>query len=178
MRVHLPFTAWTKSSSTQDRCLLSSVVKYWNRLPAHLIFSPSVSIFKNSWTINGSEIFPTTPVLSLLLSLLFLYTVTADYICFPFPESRRLSKLVRFSRRQYQSTLFDDVKSYPRRFFTRVRIVALRPKDGAVLTDSSTTLRSLINVLRQPTSKPSTLEPIHKICSPRHPHSSFRRDTI
>ncbi len=33
------------------------VVKYWNRLPARLVLSPSVSIFKNSWTVNGPSSF-------------------------------------------------------------------------------------------------------------------------
>ncbi len=31
------------------------VVKYWSRLPAHLDLAPSVSIFKNSWTVIGSK---------------------------------------------------------------------------------------------------------------------------
>ncbi len=32
------------------------IVKFWNRLPAHLVWSPSVSIFKkNSWTVNGPK---------------------------------------------------------------------------------------------------------------------------
>ncbi len=31
------------------------VVKYWNRLPAHLVLAPSVAIFKNSWTVIGSK---------------------------------------------------------------------------------------------------------------------------
>ncbi len=68
-------------------------------------------------------------------------------------ESRRLSKLMRISRRQYESKFADEVKSNPRRFFAHVRrnrrlkqrIMALRADDGAVLTDSPNTARILAN---------------------------------
>ncbi len=59
-------------------------------------------------------------------------------------ESRRLSKLMQISWRQYESKLADEVKSNPRRFFAHVRrnrrlkqrIMALLADYGAVLTDS------------------------------------------
>ncbi len=38
------------------------VVKYWNRLPAHLVLSPSVSIFKKQLDRQWSKIFPVAPV--------------------------------------------------------------------------------------------------------------------
>ncbi len=38
------------SGASPDR-----VVKYWNSLPAHLALSPSVSIFKTCWTVNGPK---------------------------------------------------------------------------------------------------------------------------
>ncbi len=38
------------------------VVKYWNRLPAHLVLSPSVSIFKKQLDRQWSEIFPAAPM--------------------------------------------------------------------------------------------------------------------
>ncbi len=38
------------------------VVKYWNRLPAHLVMSPSVSDFKKRLDRQWSGIFPTAPV--------------------------------------------------------------------------------------------------------------------
>ncbi len=38
------------------------VVKYWNRLPVHLILSPSVPIFKKQLDRQWSEIFPAAPV--------------------------------------------------------------------------------------------------------------------
>ncbi len=68
-------------------------------------------------------------------------------------ESRGLSKLLRISRRQYESKLADGVKSNPRRFFAHVRrnrrlkqrIMALRADDGAVLTDSPNMARILAN---------------------------------
>ncbi len=37
---------------------LVRVVKFWNRLPAHLVLSPSVSIFKKQLDSRWSEIFP------------------------------------------------------------------------------------------------------------------------
>ncbi len=67
-------------------------------------------------------------------------------------ESRRLSKLLRISRKEYESKLADEVKSN-RRFFAHVRrnrrlkqrIMALRADDGAVLTDSPNMARILAN---------------------------------
>ncbi len=38
------------------------ILKFWNRLPAHLVFSPSVSIFKKQLDRQWSEIFPAAPV--------------------------------------------------------------------------------------------------------------------
>ncbi len=38
------------------------VVKYWNRLPAHLVLAPSVSIFKKQLDRHWFEIFPAAPV--------------------------------------------------------------------------------------------------------------------
>ncbi len=38
------------------------IVKFWNRLPAHLVLSPSVSIFKKQLDRHWSEIFPAAPV--------------------------------------------------------------------------------------------------------------------
>ncbi len=38
------------------------IVKFWNRLPAHLVLSPSVSIFKKQLGRQWSEIFPAAPV--------------------------------------------------------------------------------------------------------------------
>ncbi len=38
------------------------VVKYWNRLPAHLVLAPSVSIFKKQLDRHWFEIFPPAPV--------------------------------------------------------------------------------------------------------------------
>ncbi len=38
------------------------VVKYWNRLPAHLVLAPSVSIFKKQLERHWFEIFPAAPV--------------------------------------------------------------------------------------------------------------------
>ncbi len=38
------------------------VVKYWNRLPAHLVLEPSVSIFKKQLDRHWFEIFPAAPV--------------------------------------------------------------------------------------------------------------------
>ncbi len=38
------------------------VVIYWNRLAAHLVLSPSVSIFKKHFYRQWSEIFPAAPV--------------------------------------------------------------------------------------------------------------------
>ncbi len=38
------------------------VLKYWNRLPAHLVLSPSVSIFKKQLGRQRSEIYPAAPV--------------------------------------------------------------------------------------------------------------------
>ncbi len=38
------------------------VVKYWNRLPAHLVLAPSVSIFKKQLDLHWFEIFPAAPV--------------------------------------------------------------------------------------------------------------------
>ncbi len=57
------------------------VVKYWNRLPEHLVY-----IFKKQLGRQWSEIFPAASVL--LLSPFiddFLNTVTPDYSCFPLP---------------------------------------------------------------------------------------------
>ncbi len=68
-------------------------------------------------------------------------------------ESRRLSKLMRVSRRHYESKLADEVKFNPRRFFAHVRrnrrlkqrIMAIRADDGAVVTDSPNMARILAN---------------------------------
>ncbi len=38
------------------------VVKYWNRLPAHLVLAPSISIFKKQLDRHWFEIFPAAPV--------------------------------------------------------------------------------------------------------------------
>ncbi len=38
------------------------VVKYWNRLPAHLVLAPSVRIFKKQLDRHWFEIFPAAPV--------------------------------------------------------------------------------------------------------------------
>ncbi len=38
------------------------IVKFWNRLPAHLVLSPSISIFKKQLDRHWSEIFPAAPV--------------------------------------------------------------------------------------------------------------------
>ncbi len=38
------------------------IVKFWNRLSAHLVLSPSVSIFKKHLDHQWSEIFPAAPV--------------------------------------------------------------------------------------------------------------------
>ncbi len=38
------------------------VVKYWNRLPAHLVLAPSVSILKKQLDRHWFEIFPAAPV--------------------------------------------------------------------------------------------------------------------
>ncbi len=38
------------------------VVKYWNRLPAHLVLSPSASIFKKQLDRQWAEIFRAAPV--------------------------------------------------------------------------------------------------------------------
>ncbi len=38
------------------------VVKYWNRLPVHLVLAPSVSIFKNQLDRHWFEIFPAAHV--------------------------------------------------------------------------------------------------------------------
>ncbi len=38
------------------------IVKYWNRLPAHLVLAPSVYIFKKQLDRNWSEIFHAAPV--------------------------------------------------------------------------------------------------------------------
>ncbi len=62
------------------------VVKYWNRLPPHLILSSSVSIFKKPLDRQWSGIFPAAPVLFLSQFIdTFLYTVTPSYLCFPIP---------------------------------------------------------------------------------------------
>ncbi len=38
------------------------IVKFWNRLPAHLVLAPSVSIFKKQLDRHWSEIFPAASV--------------------------------------------------------------------------------------------------------------------
>ncbi len=38
------------------------IVIYWNKLPAHLVLSPLVSIFKKQLVFQWSKIFPTAPV--------------------------------------------------------------------------------------------------------------------
>ncbi len=38
------------------------IVKFWNRLPAHLVWASSVSIFKKQMDRHWSEIFPAAPV--------------------------------------------------------------------------------------------------------------------
>ncbi len=68
-------------------------------------------------------------------------------------EFRRLSKLMRLSRRRYESKLADEVKFNPRRFSAHVRrnrrhkqrSMALRPNDGAVVTGFSNMARILAN---------------------------------
>ncbi len=52
------------------------VVKFWNRLPAHLILSPSVSIFKKQLNRQWSEIFPAAPVSPFIDN--FLNTLTPN----------------------------------------------------------------------------------------------------
>ncbi len=63
------------------------VVKYWNRLPVHLVLSPSVSIFKKQLDRQWSEIFPAAPVLLLcpfsgMVRHLFC---NPKLVVFPFP---------------------------------------------------------------------------------------------
>ncbi len=64
------------------------VVKYWNRLPAHLVLSPSVSIFTKQLDRHWSEIVPAAPV-SFLSPFIdnFPFIVSPDYLCFPLPQS-------------------------------------------------------------------------------------------
>ncbi len=71
------------------------VVKYWNRLPAHLVLAPSVSVFKKQFDRHWFEIFPAAPV-SLLSPFIdnFLNTVTTDYLCFPLTPNPRPVYLV------------------------------------------------------------------------------------
>ncbi len=38
------------------------IVKFWNRLPAHLVLSPSVFIFKKQLDRHWFEVFPAAPV--------------------------------------------------------------------------------------------------------------------
>ncbi len=69
---------------------------------------------------------------------LFKANPSHDTLCVYKAESRRISKFIRVSRRQYESKLADEVKSNPRRFFAHVRrnrrlkqrIMALRGEDG------------------------------------------------
>ncbi len=56
------------------------VVKYWNRLPAPLALSSSVSFFKKQLGRQWSEKFP-FPFIAI-----FFYTVTPDYLCFPYTQ--------------------------------------------------------------------------------------------
>ncbi len=70
-------------------------VKFWNRLPAHLVLAPSVSNFKKQLDRHWSEIFPAAHVY--LLSPFidnFFYTVTSDYSCFPFTPNPRSAYVV------------------------------------------------------------------------------------
>ncbi len=60
------------------------VVKFWNRIPVHLVLSPSVSIFKKQLDSQWSEIFPAAPV-SLLSPFIDNFLNTPDYLCFPLP---------------------------------------------------------------------------------------------
>ncbi len=46
----------------RSRVFSVRVVKYWNRLPAHLVLAPSVSIFKKQLDRHWFEIFPAAPV--------------------------------------------------------------------------------------------------------------------
>ncbi len=72
----------------RSRAFSARVVKYRNRLPARLVLSPSESIFKKQLDRQWSEIFPVVPVLILFSFVdIFLYTVTPEYLRFPFPKS-------------------------------------------------------------------------------------------
>ncbi len=64
------------------------VVKYWNRLPAPLALSPSVSIFKKQLNHQWFEIFSAAPMRILFPFInIFLYIVTPDDVCFPYPQT-------------------------------------------------------------------------------------------
>ncbi len=64
------------------------VMKYWNRLLAHLVLSPSVSIFKNSWTVNGPKFFLPRLCTSCPHSLTFFSILLPQTIyIFPYPQS-------------------------------------------------------------------------------------------
>ncbi len=56
------------------------VVKFWNRLPAHLALSPAVSFFKKQFERQWSKIFPAAPV-QLLSTFIdnFLSIVTPNW---------------------------------------------------------------------------------------------------
>ncbi len=62
------------------------IVKFRNRLPAPLVLSPSVSIFKKQLDRRWSVIFPAVPV-------------TPDYLCFPLTPNPRPAYVVTISPR-------------------------------------------------------------------------------
>ncbi len=71
------------------------IVKFWNRLPAHLVLAPSVSIFKKQLDRHWSEIPPIAPA-ELLSPFVdnFINTVASYYLCVLFTQS--LSRLCSY----------------------------------------------------------------------------------
>ncbi len=64
------------------------VVKYWNRLPAHIVLPPSVSFFKKQLGRQWSEVFPASPVQFLFPFIdILLYTITPDFLRSPYPQT-------------------------------------------------------------------------------------------
>ncbi len=71
------------------------IVKFWNKLPSHLVLSPSVSIFKKQLDSQWTEIFTAAPVL-LLPPFIdnFLNTVHPCYSFFPLTPNPRAAYVV------------------------------------------------------------------------------------
>ncbi len=66
------------------------IVKYWNRLRAHLVLAPSCSILKKHLDLHWFEIFPAAPVQLLSPNIdNFLNTATTDSLCFPLTPNPR-----------------------------------------------------------------------------------------